>query len=71
MTWHVLYLKLLYGVSISLPLSLPVSMERQMEQNLDKKPTTIPLHTGQMHANHQSTVQLLVLQCTTSVTMYY
>ena len=34
--------------------------------NLDKKPATIPLHTGQMHAN-PSTAGLLALQRITCV----
>ena len=35
------------------------SMERQTGQKSDKKPTTIPLHTGQMHVNHRSAARLL------------
>ena len=35
-----------------------VVMERQTGQKSDKKPTTIPLHTCQMHANHRSAARL-------------
>ena len=42
-------------------------MERQMGQNSDKKPTAIPLHTGQMHANHRFAARLPALQCTSVI----
>ena len=35
------------------------TMKHKWDQKIDKSPATIPLHTGQMHANHSSAARLL------------